>query len=92
MTTEKGERTTNQEDLDSTLAFLKEIAPGCDFIAVNFNTRLKNRQAEVPRACLAKPATGPGEIRILPSIKPLPNAIERDCDISRKLKLTRWTA
>merc|ERR1719174_1223769 len=47
MTTEKGERTTNQEDLDSTLAFLKEIAPGCDFIAVNFNTRLKNRQAEV---------------------------------------------
>merc|ERR1719169_140688 len=47
MTTEKGERTTNQEDLDSTLAFLKEIARGCDFIAVNFNTRLKNRQAEV---------------------------------------------
>jgi hypothetical protein len=47
MTTEKGERTTNQEDLDSTLAFLKEIAPGCDFIAVNFNTRLKNCQAEV---------------------------------------------
>merc|ERR1719472_738782 len=41
------EGTTNQEDLDSTLAFLKEIAPGCDFIAVNFNTRLKNRQAEV---------------------------------------------
>jgi len=47
MVAEKGERTTNQEDLDSTLAFLKEIAPGCDFIAVNFNTRLTNRQAEV---------------------------------------------
>ena len=35
MVEEKGERTSNQEDLDSTLAFLKEIAPGCDFIAVN---------------------------------------------------------
>jgi len=46
-TGEKGERTSNQEDLDSTLEFLKEIAPGCDFIAVNFETRLKNRQAEV---------------------------------------------
>merc|ERR1719191_2165915 len=46
-TGEKGERTSNQQDLDSTLEFLKEIAPGCDFIAVNFDTRLKNRQAEV---------------------------------------------
>merc|ERR1719199_1164993 len=47
ITQEKGERTTNQETLDSTLTFLKELAPGCDFIAVNFETRLKNRQIEM---------------------------------------------
>ena len=28
-------------------AFLKDIAPGCDFMAVNFETRLTNRQAEM---------------------------------------------
>ena len=27
--------------------YLKEIAPGCDFIAMNFNIRLTNRQMEV---------------------------------------------
>merc|ERR1719181_1403418 len=47
MGTEKGERTTNQGSLASTLSFLKSIAPGCDFIAVNFDIRLKNRQAEM---------------------------------------------
>ena len=26
--------------------FLKEIAPGCDFIAMNFKMRLTNRQIE----------------------------------------------
>jgi len=43
---EKTTKSTNQDNLDSTLAFLKELAPGCDFIAVNFDTRLKNRQTE----------------------------------------------
>merc|ERR1719353_768909 len=47
ITAEKTERGTNQETLDSTLQFLKELAPGCDFIAVNFETRLKNRQIEM---------------------------------------------
>jgi chromosome segregation ATPase len=47
ITSEKTERGTNQETLDSTLLFLKELAPGCDFIAVNFETRLKNRQIEM---------------------------------------------
>jgi hypothetical protein len=46
MASEKTTKATNQENLDSTLAFLKELAPGCDFIAVNFDTRLKNRQTE----------------------------------------------
>jgi hypothetical protein len=47
MVTEKTERSTNQDNLDSTLEFLKEIAPGCDFIAINFDTRMQNRQLEV---------------------------------------------
>jgi chromosome segregation ATPase len=47
MVTEKTERSTNQENLDTTLSFLREIAPGCDFIAVNFDTRMTNRQLEV---------------------------------------------
>merc|ERR1719443_2044379 len=47
ITQEKTERGTNQDTLDSTLQFLKELAPGCDFIAVNFETRLKNRQIEM---------------------------------------------
>merc|ERR1719456_283286 len=38
MTTEKSERTTNQGSLASTLSFLKSIAPGCDFIAVNLTS------------------------------------------------------
>merc|ERR1719473_2630472 len=54
MATEKGERTTNQDDLKATLDFLKSIAPGCDFIAVNFDTRLKNRQAEMDGLLKAK--------------------------------------
>jgi DNA repair exonuclease SbcCD ATPase subunit len=47
MATEKTKRDTNQDSLDTTLAYLKEIAPGCDFIAVNFETRLANRQFEI---------------------------------------------
>merc|ERR1719424_1021338 len=54
MTAEKTTRTTNQGDLTSTLDFLKEIAPGCDFIAVNFQTRLTNRQAEMDGLSKAK--------------------------------------
>merc|ERR1719453_956349 len=54
MATEKGERTTNQGDLKATLDFLKSIAPGCDFMAVNFQTRLTNRQAEMDGLLKAK--------------------------------------
>jgi chromosome segregation ATPase len=47
MVTEKTERDTNQDNLDTTLDFLRELAPGCDFIAINFDTRMANRQLEV---------------------------------------------
>jgi DNA repair exonuclease SbcCD ATPase subunit len=38
---------TNHEELDAKLAYLKEIAPGCDFMAMNFNKRMTMRQTEV---------------------------------------------
>jgi DNA repair exonuclease SbcCD ATPase subunit len=53
-TDEETTKASNQEELDSTLAFLKDIAAGCDFIAVNFDTRLKNRQAETDGLLKAK--------------------------------------
>merc|ERR1719460_2120654 len=37
----------NQGQLKAVMDYLKEIAPGCDFIAMNFNIRLTNRQMEV---------------------------------------------
>jgi hypothetical protein len=37
---------TNHEELDSKMAYLKEIAPGCDFMAMNFDKRFSNRQIE----------------------------------------------
>jgi len=51
---EKGFRTGNQGSLTSKLNFLKQIAPGCDFIAVHFETRLKNRQMELDGLAKAK--------------------------------------
>merc|ERR1719473_243010 len=40
-------RSTNQDDLTATLEYLKKLAPGCDYMAVHFETRLSNRQNEV---------------------------------------------
>jgi Trp operon repressor len=45
-TEEEGTKATSKEELDSTLGYLKEIAAGCDFMAMNFDKRLKNRQLE----------------------------------------------
>jgi hypothetical protein len=38
---------TNHEELNAKMAYLKEIAPGCDFMAMNFDKRLTMRQTEV---------------------------------------------
>merc|ERR1719324_1569952 len=37
---------TNQGELASIMSYLKEIAPGCDFIAMHFTMRVTNRQLE----------------------------------------------
>jgi len=45
-TAENSTKATNEGELASIMDFLKEIAPGCDFIAMNFKMRLTNRQIE----------------------------------------------
>merc|ERR1719331_880937 len=46
-TQENATMADNQGQLKAVMDYLKEIAPGCDFIAMNFNIRLTNRQMEV---------------------------------------------
>merc|ERR1719379_797578 len=43
---ENSTKTTNEGELASIMEYLKEIAPGCDFIAMHFTMRLTNRQLE----------------------------------------------
>eukprot|EP00746_Dinoflagellata_sp_MGD_P091855 gnl/MRDRNA2_/MRDRNA2_36381_c0_seq2.p1 gnl/MRDRNA2_/MRDRNA2_36381_c0~~gnl/MRDRNA2_/MRDRNA2_36381_c0_seq2.p1 ORF type:complete len:717 (+),score=249.24 gnl/MRDRNA2_/MRDRNA2_36381_c0_seq2:102-2252(+) len=43
----KGERSDKKVILDETMAYLKTIAPGCDYMAVNFELRKANREAEI---------------------------------------------
>ena len=45
-TAENSTKATNEGELKSVMDYLKEIAPGCDFIAMNFKMRLTNRQIE----------------------------------------------
>merc|ERR1719324_1815387 len=45
-TAENSTMATNQGELKSIMDYLKEIAPGCDFIAMHFKMRLTNRQIE----------------------------------------------
>jgi DNA repair exonuclease SbcCD ATPase subunit len=43
---ENSTKATNEGELKSVMDYLKEIAPGCDFIAMHFKMRLTNRQLE----------------------------------------------
>jgi len=45
-TAENSTKATNEGELASIMDYLKEIAPGCDFIAMHFKMRLTNRQIE----------------------------------------------
>merc|ERR1719243_575005 len=46
-TQENTTKADNEAQLKAVMDYLKEIAPGCDLIAMNFNIRLTNRQMEV---------------------------------------------
>merc|ERR1719161_2900139 len=43
----KKTRTDKKKVLDDTMAFLRSIAPSCDYMAVNFELRKANREAEI---------------------------------------------
>merc|ERR1719331_1284142 len=45
-TAENATKVTNEGELKSIMDYLKEIAPGCDFIAMHFKMCLTNRQIE----------------------------------------------
>ena len=52
------EEETKKQDakkaLDSTMESIKEAEPGCNFITVNFESRIKNRQLEIDGLLKAK--------------------------------------
>merc|ERR1719409_518730 len=48
------ERITQKEQLGAVMEKIKAAEPGCDFIAVNFEIRTKNRQTEIDGLVKAK--------------------------------------
>merc|ERR1719420_690660 len=50
-------------DLETLMTFLRTIAPGCDFIAVNFQTRKDERAAEIDGLLEAKAALHGGSLK-----------------------------
>jgi len=47
ITTAEGDKSLQKEQLEALFKKMKDMEPGCDFIAVNFNVRSTNRQIEV---------------------------------------------
>jgi len=58
----KKERADKKQTLDDTMVFLRSIAPGCDFMAVNFELRKANREAEIDGLCEAGTSLSGGEL------------------------------
>merc|ERR1719263_1959968 len=65
MTAARGTRLKKKGVLDDTLNLLKSIAPGCDFMAVNFELRKANRESEVDGLYEAKAALQGGSFKFL---------------------------
>ena len=75
-TQENTTKADNEGQLKAVMDYLKEIAPGCDFIAMNFNIRLTNRQR------VRRPSGPPRHVSLskpsgLLACKPLPALRER---------------
>jgi len=58
----KKQRADKKQELDNTMAFLRSIATGCDFMAVNFELRKQNREAEIDGLAEAGASLAGGEI------------------------------
>jgi len=63
--TAKGERSDKKVILDETMAYLKTIAPGCDYMAVNFELRKQNRAEEIEGLAEAKASLSGGDFGFL---------------------------
>jgi len=61
----KSTRDKKKGVLDDTLDLLKAIAPGCDFMAVNFELRKANRESEVDGLYEAKASLQGGSFKFL---------------------------
>jgi len=61
----KSTRDKKKGVLDDTLDLLKSIAPGCDFMAVNFELRKANRESEVDGLYEAKASLQGGSFKFL---------------------------
>jgi len=61
----KGERSDKKKILDETMAYLKTIAPGCDYMAVNFELRKQNRAEEIEGLAEAKASLEGGSFNFL---------------------------
>merc|ERR1719460_2873645 len=61
----KGERSDKKKILDETMAYLKTIAPGCDYMAVNFELRKQNRAEEIEGLSEAKASLEGGAFNFL---------------------------
>jgi len=58
----KRERADKKQTLDNTMAFLRSIAKGCDYMAVNFELRKANREAEIDGLCEAGTSLSGGKL------------------------------
>merc|ERR1719310_666245 len=61
----KKTRSEKKKLLDQTLNLLRDIAPGCDFIAANFELRKSNREAEIDGLIEAKASLQGGTFKLL---------------------------
>jgi len=61
----KATRDKKKAVLDDTLDLLKSIAPGCDFMAVNFELRKANRESEIDGLYEAKASLQGGSFKFL---------------------------
>jgi len=75
--TAKEQRKDEKTILDNTLAFLRSIAPSCDYMAVNFELRRQNRFEEIEGLLEAKGALAGGKFDFLELQKEAPECIDQ---------------
>jgi len=60
-TDNKGDRLSEKGSLDAALQNIQDASPGCDYITINYDVRLKNRQIEMDGLVKAKAILQGGE-------------------------------